>query len=181
MNKWDTKWLKMARTLAEDNDTCGSRKIGVVIVRDQRILGTGYNGPPSGVPHNDEKISLQRFFLPQLTDEEKKTIGDVNHFMDHFPDGGCPRKFVGAGAGVRSCLCSCQHAERNAITNATCELWDAIMYCWCGLPCIQCAGAIINSGIREVVHMNVEDYEPTSRFLFQEADVIVRSYNQQDI
>jgi len=31
--------------------TCIRRKVGALLVRDKRILTTGYNGPPSGLPH----------------------------------------------------------------------------------------------------------------------------------
>ena len=31
--------------------TCPRRSVGAVLVRDKRILATGYNGAPSGLPH----------------------------------------------------------------------------------------------------------------------------------
>jgi len=34
--------------------TCLRRKVGAILVKDRRILATGYNGPPKGVPHCDE-------------------------------------------------------------------------------------------------------------------------------
>ena len=43
-------YLDIAQTVAE-RSTCLRRKVGAVAVLDKRILATGYNGAPSGVPH----------------------------------------------------------------------------------------------------------------------------------
>lgn len=47
---WDTYFINLLPHIAS-RSTCIRRKIGAVIVKDNRILGTGYNGPPSGLPH----------------------------------------------------------------------------------------------------------------------------------
>ena len=41
------------------------------------------------------------------------------------------------------------------------------MLCWCGVPCIQCAGSIINAGIQEVHCIKEMDYHTSSRWLFK--------------
>jgi len=46
--KWDEYFLKMAFLVAE-RSTCLRHHVGAVIVRDKRILTTGYNGAASGV------------------------------------------------------------------------------------------------------------------------------------
>ena len=45
---WDEYFLKVAYLVAE-RSTCLRHHVGAVIVRDKRILTTGYNGAPSGV------------------------------------------------------------------------------------------------------------------------------------
>ena len=50
---WDEYFMSMAR-LAAGRSTCLRRKVGCVLARDRRVLATGYNGAPSGVPHCDE-------------------------------------------------------------------------------------------------------------------------------
>jgi dCMP deaminase len=50
---WDEYFLELARTTSS-RATCSRRKHGAVIVRDRRIVSTGYNGGPSGFPHCDE-------------------------------------------------------------------------------------------------------------------------------
>ena len=47
---WDAYFLQVARTVSE-RSTCLRRSVGAVLVRDRRILTTGYNGAPEGLPH----------------------------------------------------------------------------------------------------------------------------------
>ena len=47
---WDEYFMEVAEVVAK-RSTCLRRKIGAVIVKDRRILATGYNGSPSGLPH----------------------------------------------------------------------------------------------------------------------------------
>lgn len=34
--------------------TCNTRRVGALLAKDNRIISTGYNGPPRGAPHCDE-------------------------------------------------------------------------------------------------------------------------------
>lgn len=47
---WDEYFLEIAHVVAK-RSTCVRRQVGAVIVRDRRILTTGYNGAPSGLSH----------------------------------------------------------------------------------------------------------------------------------
>ena len=47
---WDEYFMSIAYQVAT-RSTCIRRKVGALLVRDKRILTTGYNGPPSGLPH----------------------------------------------------------------------------------------------------------------------------------
>lgn len=47
---WDVYFLTMAQTVAT-RSTCVRRSVGAVLVRDRRVLATGYNGAPRGLPH----------------------------------------------------------------------------------------------------------------------------------
>src|SRR5690606_5886840 len=47
---WDEYFMTMAHFVAT-RATCTRRQVGAVIVRDKRILTTGYNGSPPGLPH----------------------------------------------------------------------------------------------------------------------------------
>jgi len=47
---WDTYFMQIAH-LVKTRATCRRREVGAVIVRDRRILATGYNGAPRGLSH----------------------------------------------------------------------------------------------------------------------------------
>ena len=50
---WDSYFVQIAH-LVKTRATCPRRQVGAVIVRDRRILATGYNGAPRGLPHCPE-------------------------------------------------------------------------------------------------------------------------------
>ena len=50
---WDEYFLRIAFEVAT-RSTCLRRQVGCVLVRGRRILATGYNGVPRGLPHCDE-------------------------------------------------------------------------------------------------------------------------------
>ena len=47
---WDEYFMNLARQAAT-RSTCLRRQVGAVLVRDKRVLATGYNGSPRGVAH----------------------------------------------------------------------------------------------------------------------------------
>jgi dCMP deaminase len=49
---WDEYFMAIARAVAT-RATCSRRSVGAVIVKDKRILATGYNGAPVGMRHCD--------------------------------------------------------------------------------------------------------------------------------
>ena len=46
---WDEYFLGIAQAVSARSD-CERRKVGAVVVKDRRIVGTGYNGAPAGRP-----------------------------------------------------------------------------------------------------------------------------------
>jgi dCMP deaminase len=50
---WDEYFIAMAN-LAATRATCPRRRVGAVLVRDNRVLATGYNGSVRGAPHCDD-------------------------------------------------------------------------------------------------------------------------------
>lgn len=47
---WDDYFMDLARAAAK-RSTCPRRQVGAILVRDNRVLSTGYNGASSGEPH----------------------------------------------------------------------------------------------------------------------------------
>jgi len=50
---WDIYFMRMAK-LVGTRSTCLRRYVGAVLVRDKRILATGYNGAPQGLKHCEQ-------------------------------------------------------------------------------------------------------------------------------
>lgn len=51
---WDEYFLDIAHAVAM-RSTCPRASVGAVIVRDHRIISTGYNGAAAGKPHCDDE------------------------------------------------------------------------------------------------------------------------------
>jgi dCMP deaminase len=184
--KWVKRHMRHAKFVGEDCNPCYARKIGVVIIdpRNNKVLGTGFNGPPRGVPHNDDPKYLDKVVWEKLILEEKQKLQFMLAPGEEITDESlkvrfiekcgnskeCPRKVIGAKSGERLELCSCAHAETNAIVNASNDLFGAYMFCWCPVPCWECSKLIVNSGMKRVYCWN-EDYSLGSRFLLEEAGV----------
>ena len=50
MNKWDYRFMSLAQDVARWSSCFQeNRQIGAIIVKDKRIIATGYNGAPAGV------------------------------------------------------------------------------------------------------------------------------------
>ncbi|MEW6708266.1 MAG: dCMP deaminase family protein [Candidatus Riflebacteria bacterium] len=121
---WDTYFLRITQLISQ-RSTCLRRQVGAVIVKDKRILATGYNGAPNGVPHCFQK-----------------------------PEG-CLREARGIPSGERQELCRGLHAEQNAILQAAAfgvSLKESVLYCT-HQPCVTCAKMLINAGVKRVVFL----------------------------
>lgn len=55
---WDEYFMSIAE-MVKTRSTCTRRQVGAVIVKDKRILTTGYNGTPTGLKHCDEAGCLR--------------------------------------------------------------------------------------------------------------------------
>jgi len=56
---WDNYFISLAEMVAE-RSTCCRKKVGAVIVRDNAILTTGYNGSISKLPHCEQDGCILR-------------------------------------------------------------------------------------------------------------------------
>lgn len=55
MNKWDSRFLDLAQVIAGWSKDPGTG-CGAVVVKDRRVLGTGYNGLPTGIEDRYERL-----------------------------------------------------------------------------------------------------------------------------
>ena len=138
---WDEYFLEVVKSVAA-RATCDRGRSGSVIVKDKRILSTGYVGAPSGLPHCDEVGHM----LKKVTHED--------------------------GRESVHCLRTV-HAELNAITQAAkfgISVEGSTLYCKME-PCLTCAMAIINSGIKRIVCEMQYHAAQETRELFKQAGV----------
>ena len=109
--------------------TCDRGMSGAILVKDGRIIATGYVGAPAGMSHCDE-------------------AGHVIEFRSSEESGRSPRFGVESKHCIRTV-----HAELNAILQCAffgVKAQGATMYC-AMTPCFECAKAIVNVGIKEVI------------------------------
>lgn len=117
---WDEYFLEIARQVAT-RSTCLRRHVGAIIVRDKRILSTGYNGPPRGLRHCDEAGCL------------REQLG--------IPSGQRQEICRGLHAEQNAIIQAALHGV--SVEGGTVYVTHQ--------PCITCAKMIINSGIVRAV------------------------------
>jgi dCMP deaminase len=120
--EWDETFSKVAHIMSE-RSTCSRRKVGAVLVRDNRIVATGYNGQPSGKTHCVDGGCPRGKF----THDEIPKDADYNQFP-----------------------CTAIHAEANAIIRAGHALTEGATIYVTELPCQQCSNLIEGAGIIRV-------------------------------
>ncbi|QQR81535.1 MAG: AAA family ATPase [Deltaproteobacteria bacterium] len=143
---WDEYFMDIAR-VAATRSNCAKRQVAAVLVRDKRIIATGYNGTPRGVKNCNEGGCAR-----------------------------C-NSFGPSGANLGECLCSHaeENAITQSAYHGV-MIKDTLLYTTFS-PCLMCTKMIINSGIREVVYDAHYPLLDISLKLLKEAGVIVRKIN----
>jgi dCMP deaminase len=119
---WDTYFMDMAK-LAARRSSCLRRAVGAVLVRDRRMLATGYNGVPSGMTHCEESGCLR----------ERLNV----------PSGERHELCRGLHAEQNAIIQAAFHGV---------SIREASLYCT-HLPCIICTKMLINAGVRRIVYL----------------------------
>ncbi len=117
---WDDYFMTIAEDVAT-RATCIRRKVGAVLVKDKRILSTGYNGAPTGITHCTPETCL-------------RTIYNV-------PSGERHELCRGLHAEQNAIIQAAYHGV---------SIKDAILYVT-HQPCSICTKMLINSGIRKFI------------------------------
>jgi dCMP deaminase len=71
--KWDLRFMSIAKEIATWSKDPSSQ-IGAVIVKDRRILGTGYNGFPSGIEDTEERLNTRPLKYPLIIHAELNSL-----------------------------------------------------------------------------------------------------------
>jgi len=118
--EWDEYFIEMA-FVASKRSTCLRRKVGALMVKDRRILTTGYNGAPKGLAHCDK-------------------VGCVREKMD-IPSGQRHELCRGIHAEQNAIIQAAVHGV--SIAGAACYITHQ--------PCVVCAKMLVNAGVKEII------------------------------
>ncbi|MFT4297782.1 MAG: deoxycytidylate deaminase [Candidatus Woesearchaeota archaeon] len=138
---WDQYFLDLVKEIGK-RATCNRGKSGAIIVRDKRILCTGYVGSPPGLPHCDEAGHLM-----------KKVVDEDGTIRQH-----CMRTIHAEQNAI------IQAAKYGININ------DSTMYCNME-PCRICAMLMISVGIKRVVCRKRYHAAQETREMFEKAGV----------
>ncbi len=133
---WDEYFMKLTALVAE-RSSCLRHHIGAIIVKNKRVLTTGYNGATSGMPNCCD--------IGCLKDEQN----------------------IASGYGHETCraIHAEQNAIIQAAIHGV-NVSGATMYCT-HTPCGVCAKLIANSGIKEVVSYHDYSDKDAMKFLYE--------------
>ena len=120
---WDEYFMTLADQVAT-RTTCLRRGVGAIIVKDRRILATGYNGAPAGIRHCCEVGCL------------RKELG--------VPSGQRHEICRGLHAEQNAII----QAARYGIDISGASIYITTQ------PCVVCAKMLINAGITEIIYQN---------------------------
>lgn len=159
LKRWDIYFHRVCKAISSKSP-CLSRQIGAILVRDKSIVSTGYNGPARGYPH----------CKPAKVDDPDFQYGKRSI---------CPRHAKGYKSGEGLNECPAAHAEANCIANAArigASTLGTTLYMNCILPCKDCATALVNAGIVEIVVDNPKPYHEMSVGIFKQGNVKTRKF-----
>ena len=145
---WDEYFMNIAK-VAATRGNCSRRQVAAVIVRDHRVISTGYNGTPRGVRNCCD--------------------GGCPRCSSNAP----------SGTALSECLCSHaeENAIVQAACYGI-AVKGATLYTTFS-PCLQCAKMIINAGIAEVIYFQHYTIDDISLALLREAGVVVRPLDDE--
>lgn len=146
LNKYFNYYRKVL-TATTELSTCTRVQVGAIIVRDGRILCSGYNGSMPGQPHCSDVFTSERMCF--LSAEE---YSEQHRLYSLYNEG---------------------HAEASAISTAA-KYGIAVNGCGIAVthtPCPMCAKGIIIAGIKEVMYLEVYDREPQGLELLQKCGI----------
>lgn len=117
---WNEYFMSVAHLISR-RATCSRAHIGAVIVRENNILSTGYNGAPSGLPHCNESNCLI--------------------YQSKHPDGTIEENCVNT---IHAEINAIAQAAKHGVS-----IRDSDIYITAS-PCIHCLKVLINVGIKTI-------------------------------
>ena len=178
--RWDTYFHTICVAVSSKSP-CLSRQIGAILVRNNSVVSTGYNGPPRSFPHC-KPAPMYIVDESYEVDPSKLEPGSIIKVNSNKPieyKAVCPRKAKGYRSGEGLLECPATHAEANCIANAArigaCTV-GTTLYMNCIIPCKDCMSILINAGIREIVVDDIIPYHELSLDMAQAANIKLRRF-----
>lgn len=140
---WDEYFMRIAQIVSLRAD-CLKRKVAAVLVKDRRLIATGYNGTPRDITN--------------CTEGGCARCSDLGE----------------SGKDLEECICAhaeenaIAQAAFHGVSSRDTTLYTTFS------PCIRCTKLIINSGIKEVVYNEAYSIEELPLRLLKEAGLKVR-------
>ncbi len=147
MDKWDRRFMDLTEQVGTWA-SCLRRKVGAIIVRDKRVMTTGYNGAPSGI-----RSCIER--------------GKCLRTENNIPSGTHAELCYATHAEQNAIIQAAKYGV---------NICGATLYCT-HQPCVICAKMIINAGIKRVVYKEGYPDE-FSMELFREAGTLVEKFEE---
>lgn len=139
---WDEYFMEIAE-IVKTRSTCMRRQVGAVIVKDHRIITTGYNGAPSGLRHCTEIGTCERQRL-QIPSGERHELCRALHAEQN----------------------AILQAAKIGVSTEGATIYITLQ------PCVICAKMLINAGITRIVHRG-EYPDALSKNMLEEAGIEV--------
>ncbi len=142
---WDEYFMNISKEIGSRSN-CMKRQVGAIIVRDKRIVSTGYNGTPRGVKNCNEGGCAR-----------------CNSFAD-------------SGTRLDECVCShaeensIVQAAYHGISIRGGTLYTTYS------PCLNCTKMILNAGVEEVVYNDAYPLADKPISLLKEAGIRLRQF-----
>lgn len=131
---WNEYFMEITNLVAK-RSTCRRRHVGAILVKDKRILATGYNGAPSGLPHCLDVGCLRE--------------------QGRIPSGERHELCRGLHAEQNTIIQAAYHGV---------SIKDSILYCT-NMPCSICLKMIISAGIGKIIYADGYPDELAERLL----------------
>lgn len=131
MNSKDIVMFKEVLTTFKKRSTCARLQVAALLVREGRIVSTGWNGVPAGKKHCNEIFKTEDIYHNEEIKHEHHKFAEINELH--------------AEVNVLG------YSARYGIQTKGCDMIISLS------PCVNCAKLIIASGIREVYFTDLYD------------------------
>ncbi|MCF0124672.1 MAG: cytidine deaminase [Clostridia bacterium] len=142
---WDARFLRISGVISEASSCC-RKHVGALVVKNKRIISTGYNGVPSGLKHCNQIFSKEDMLSPNFMERH----GDFSNKFEVHAEQNCIAEL-----------------SKNEVSAEGATLYSTLA------PCSNCAKLIVAAGIKRVVYAEEYDRDMSGPDLLKQSGIIV--------